>query len=66
MKSKVLLVFQYFLYEDRQGVRVGFGTEKSVDHIRAKGFAVGPQRFGTREEAEAARKEWIESSVLIG
>lgn len=66
MKSKVLLLFQYFLYEDTRGIRVGFGTEKSVDHTLAKGFAVGPQRFNSREQAEAARKEWMESSVLIG
>lgn len=57
MKLKSPTAFQYFLYEDVQGVRVGLGTEKSVERIRAKGFRVGSQRFQTKEQADAMRKE---------
>lgn len=62
---KLKLVFQYFLYEDLQGIRVGFGTEKSVEHIRARGFMVGSLRFQTKEEANAARKELMQSPALV-
>jgi hypothetical protein len=43
---------KYFLYQDRQGIRFGFGTERVTQYIRRKGGDVLPERFATQREAE--------------
>lgn len=53
-------LYRYFLYLDRNGVGLGYGTAKRTGHWVKAGSILGRRTFATKAEAEAERVKWRE------